>query len=163
MIVVGIIAIVMVIGIPAIYQAVHPDSMRKAVADVMEACSQARAQAILRGVTTEIRIDPLEGSIDVGIAPERKSFENDAPAAAAASPRAAGGSSFFHARLSRRMSIEMLDVNFQEYKESDEGRVQFHPNGTSDEFTLVLKSDQGEWRKITLEVTTALADLEIIR
>jgi hypothetical protein len=162
MIVVGIIAIVMVIGIPALYQAVHPDSMRKAVADVMEACSQARAQAILRGVTTEIRIDPLEGSIEVGIAPERKSFENDAPSDRASAP-AGGGSSFFHARLSRRMSIEMLDVNFQEYKESDEGRVQFHPNGTSDEFTLVLKSDQGEWRKITLEVTTALADIEFIR
>ena len=32
-----------------------------------------------------------------------------------------------------------------------------------DEFTLVLKSDQGEWRKITLEVTTALADIETIR
>lgn len=163
MIVVGIISLVMVVGIPAIYQAVHPDSMRKAVADVMEACSQARAQAIIRGTPTELRVDPIEGTIAVGVAPARKSFEAETSARQAGSVVAAGPG-FFHTRLSRRMSIEMLDVNFQEFKDAEEpARVHFYPNGTSDEFTIVLKSDQGEWRKISLEVTTALADIEIIR
>jgi hypothetical protein len=41
--------------------------------------------------------------------------------------------------------------------------VRFHPNSTSDEFTVVLRSDQEEWRKVSLEVTTALADMAVVR
>ena len=55
------------------------------------------------------------------------------------------------------VTIEMLDINLLEYNQSEYARVRFYPNGTCDELTLVLRSDQGEWRKITLEVTTGLA------
>jgi len=51
----------------------------------------------------------------------------------------------------------MLAVNFVEYKDAGEARVHFYPNGTCDDFTLILRSDQGEWRKISLEVATGLA------
>jgi hypothetical protein len=40
--------------------------------------------------------------------------------------------------------------------------VRFFANGTSDEMTLVLSSG-GEYRKITLEVTTALASVGNVR
>jgi hypothetical protein len=40
--------------------------------------------------------------------------------------------------------------------------VRFFANGTSDEMTLVLSS-AGEYRKITLEVTTALASVGNVR
>ena len=43
-----------------------------------------------------------------------------------------------------------------------EARVRFFANGTSDEMTLVLSSG-GEYRKITLEVTTALASAGNVR
>src|SRR2546423_14400471 len=52
MVVVAIIGIVITISIPTIYQQMHPESMRKAVSDVVEACSHARARAILNGVQT---------------------------------------------------------------------------------------------------------------
>jgi hypothetical protein len=56
----------------------------------------------------------------------------------------------------------MLDINLLEYKDADEARVRFFPNGTSDEMTLVLH-DGDQYRKITLEVTTGLASVEVMR
>ena len=53
--------------------------------------------------------------------------------------------------------LEMLDVNLLEYSQSEWTRVRFFPNGTSDEMTVILHSDKGEFRKITLEPTTGLA------
>ena len=61
--------------------------------------------------------------------------------------------------LSPSVRIEMLDVNFQEYKNSEVARVRFYANGTSDEFTMVLQGDNGEWRKISLELVTGLPDV----
>jgi len=40
--------------------------------------------------------------------------------------------------------------------------VHFYPNGTSDEFTIVLQA-QGGVRKISLECVTGLATVEVIR
>jgi hypothetical protein len=51
-------------------------------------------------------------------------------------------------------SIEMLDINLSEYRESEWARVRFYPNGMSDEMTLVLRSPKMEYKKITLEITT---------
>ena len=53
----------------------------------------------------------------------------------------------------------MLDVNFIEYKDAEEAHVRFFPNGTSDELTVILHSGT-EYRKITLEPTTGLANVE---
>jgi hypothetical protein len=54
----------------------------------------------------------------------------------------------------------MIDVNFVEHKELETARVRFHPNGTCDEFTLIVQDpEHDQWRKITLEVVTALADV----
>jgi hypothetical protein len=58
--------------------------------------------------------------------------------------------------------IEGLGINNFDYTDSDEARVRFFANGTSDEMTLVLSSG-GEYRKITLEVTTALASVGNVR
>ena len=57
----------------------------------------------------------------------------------------------------------MLDVNLMDQMEAPEARVRFFPNGTCDEFTLVLRSEKGEMRKITLESTTGLWDVEVLR
>ena len=48
------------------------------------------------------------------------------------------------------------DVNMQECKDFDTVKVRFFPNGTCDEMTLILRSKNNEWRRITLEITTAL-------
>ncbi len=167
MIVVAIMAVVLGMGIPAMFRAMDRGNMRAAVKDVMEACQQARAAAILTGTPYELLINP--GSKDFKVVPAATVSQVTAnivgpppdvlqPEKTAAPPPAAS----FSTQISQSISIEMLDVNFLEYKDAEEARVKFRPNGTSDEFTLVLRSDANEWRKISLEVTTGLADMEPI-
>jgi prepilin-type N-terminal cleavage/methylation domain-containing protein len=66
MVAVGIMAVIMTIAIPTLFQNMHPDSMRKAVKDVMTICSDARARAILDGATMEVRIRPGDRTFSVG-------------------------------------------------------------------------------------------------
>lgn len=78
------------------------------------------------------------------------------------SPPPSSGSGL-SSQLPEDITIEMLDVNLTEYREAESVRVRFFPNGTSDELTLVLRSQKNEWQKITVEVTTGLASAEPIR
>ncbi|MEO5803053.1 MAG: prepilin-type N-terminal cleavage/methylation domain-containing protein [Verrucomicrobiota bacterium] len=135
MIVVAIIGIIMAMGIPSIVRSMRKEGIRKAVSDLVEACSAARAAAILSGNTSDLVIHPQDGTIS-------------------------GGS--FSATLPENVWIEILGVNFIQFEEAEEARVHFYPNGTSDEFTIVLKSDEQKAQKISLEVVTGLADVEML-
>ncbi len=154
MVVASIMILILAMGIPSIYQMTTKKGMRRAVSDVLETCAHARAQAILRGQQVDLVFHPLERRFEVaGSAPpttDNPDFVVSAPAPAAAIPGLNGV-------IPEDVTIEMLDINLLEYNQSEYARVKFYPNGTCDELTLVLRSDQGEWRKITLEVTTALA------
>jgi prepilin-type N-terminal cleavage/methylation domain-containing protein len=140
MIVVGIIGLIMAAGAPTLYHALRREGYRKTVADIMEVCEAARARAILQGEITQVEFRPLERFCQVA---------------------GGGGGMLAHrAAIDENVVIEMLDVNLREYKDADVVYVRFFPNGTSDEMTLILRSDKNEWRKIALENTTALASLE---
>ncbi len=135
MIVIAITALVLAVGIPSIFRAAERDSLRSAVNGIVEACSMARAQAILSGQVQELVIRPLEGTVS---APGMTEV----------------------VVIPKNVTIELLGVNFVELQTAEDARVRFFPNGTSDEFTIVLRSDKNEWRKISLEPVTALADVE---
>lgn len=154
MLVVAILLIVMTMGMPAIYRSLKLEPLRQAASDVVEACSNARARAILQGGTMEVLIKAEDGQINV----------QPASGVAVAEAHASGASSpAFSARLGKDVGIAMLDVNLMDQMQASEARVRFFPNGTCDEFTLVLQSPKGEIRKITLEATTGLADVEVLR
>ncbi len=177
MVVVGIIALVLTISIPSIYRKLHPDSITKAVDDVMEACRYARGRAILEGTVTELVFRPADRTIEVvptgatgretadaggksevfspSDSGEVWRMEDRAPGSGG------GGGSIFTAKLSDRIIIEGLGINGLDYTEDEVSRVRFFPNGTSEEMSLILLSDRNERRNITLEVVTALADVEI--
>jgi prepilin-type N-terminal cleavage/methylation domain-containing protein len=158
MVVVGLMGILLAMGIPSILKVLKREGMRKAVNDVIEVCGNARARAIFSGTETEVVFYPLERRFQVsGGGGVRRAEDSEGEA----SPPAAD--SGLAAELPESISIEMLDINLLEYRESETARVRFFPNGTSDELTLILRSDKNEWRKIWLEVTTGLADWENIR
>ena len=69
MIVVAIIGLVAMIGVPAIYHAMHPESLSTAVNDVVDACAKARARAIWESAPVELRINPQNGHFEVVNAP----------------------------------------------------------------------------------------------
>jgi hypothetical protein len=166
LVVVAIVGIIVTMAIPSIYRQLHPESMQKAVNDVMEACHEARAHSILNGVVTELVIRPPDKQIEVvvGASGDTEGNRLSSPDVAGKEWRTsggrAGGGSIFTARLSDKITIEGLGINGYDWTEDEVASVHFYPNGTCDEFSIVLLSDKNERRNITLEVVTALADVE---
>jgi prepilin-type N-terminal cleavage/methylation domain-containing protein len=168
MLVVAIMGVVLAMGYPALKEAIHRAPLNQAVKDTMEGCRLARARAILKGAPAELRIYAGDGRIEVVDAPPDASPGDDPlPTAEAAPTRAAivvpddenKPKGAFSAQLPESVAIEAIGVNFVDLQNADVARVRFYANGTSDEFTLVFLAD-GERRKITLEVVTALASVE---
>lgn len=167
MIVIGIMGMIMSIGLPSFLNMLSKDTMRQAVSDVMEICSEARAQAIIRGVPSVLRFDVQTRTFSVvnlaapAQLPGAMGEFADAPPDAAP---AASGKSALTKHIPEDLVIEMLAVNFQEFKDEDEARVRFYPNGTCDEFTIVLQWPEKQfYRKISLDIITSLPDVDIIK
>ncbi len=182
MVVVAIMGIVMTIAIPTLYRALHPDSMQKAVDDITEACKTARASAILGGAPMDLVFRAEDAQISVQ--PSRGGRSGGGEGAGAVTEvehrrnqgvdyavfhkqSGSGGQSgssvggYTPRRMSERIAIELMEVNFQDQMDFAEARVQFHPNGTCDEFRMVIyRPDTGERRLLKLEVVTGLLDVE---
>ncbi|HXF11292.1 MAG TPA: prepilin-type N-terminal cleavage/methylation domain-containing protein [Desulfuromonadaceae bacterium] len=151
MMVVAIIGLVMAMAVPAILSVTHEGPLRKSVNDVIEICSRTRAQAILGDQTMTVTFHP-----------QTKEISTTARADPAQLTTRMGNAPTISTTLDASVAIAMLDINLGDYGASDEARVRFFPNGTSDELTIVLVS-AGEYRKISLEPTTALASVEVIK
>src|SRR5437763_534906 len=65
MIVVAIMGIILAMGIPMVYQLRHEAPLRKAVRDVIEVCSQARALAILQSKAVPVIFHPREHRLEI--------------------------------------------------------------------------------------------------
>ena len=65
MVVVGIIGMVLAMGAPTLYHFLHKEGFRKSVGNMMDACSTARARAILSQTTAELVFRPLQRSCEV--------------------------------------------------------------------------------------------------
>ncbi len=162
MIVVGIVAIIMAMGLPSFAKLYRKGPMRQAMSDVQEACGKARSEAIVKGVTVELRIDPKARRLSVaGVG--AGSVEVDPFAKELGTGGATEAVTGFSATLAEDIVIELLAVNLNEVTDEGEVGVRFYPNGTADEFWLVLRSGEGEVRKFSLEVTTGLVQLEVIK
>jgi Tfp pilus assembly protein FimT len=159
MIVVGIMGIMLTIGVPIVYKVWHRAPINQAVTDTVEVLSNARARAILQGREMDVMFHPKEGRLEIKGAGD-STAANKGPVTAGF---AAGVGSGTSARYSDRILIEMLDINKlpHDFRDDDEAMIRFFPDGTCDELSLVLVSDQNERREITLEITTSLASVEV--
>ena len=156
MIVVALMGLIATMAIPSIYQIGKKEGMRRAVSDLIEVCSNARAQAILRGAAVDVIFHPLERRFEVSAVTASPASPDSEGGAAKAAPPPSPGTGLAGV-IPDDIVLEMLDVNLLEYNQSEWTRVRFYPNGTSDEMTVVFHSDKGDFRKITLEPTTGLA------
>lgn len=137
MVVIAIIATILMAAFPTLYSFVHKQGFRKTLSDVLDTCRSARAEAIMHDTTATLVFHPKELTCD-------------------ASEEGGGHGVWAHSAKFENCTIEMLDVNLREFKDQPVATVRFFPNGTSDEMTLVLRSDKGEYRTIALEITTGL-------
>jgi prepilin-type N-terminal cleavage/methylation domain-containing protein len=152
MMVVAIIGLLMATAVPAILSATREGPLRKAVNDVVEICSHARAQAILQGQTMTVVFHPRLRQVAL----------SSGTAVSAPSTRK-GHAAVNSAEFDSSVTIEGLGINNFDYTDSDGGAfVRFFANGTSDQMTLVLSSG-GEYRKIMLEEITGLAYVRDVR
>ena len=161
MVVVAVMGLVMAMGIPAISSGLKQEGMRKAVNSVVEACGQARAQAIITGGPVALHFHPKDRRMDVGAASQASGSPVDA-----GNPNTAGGPGIkaFTAQWPENVTLEMLDVNLREFKEEEEAEVTFYPNGTCDELTVIFHGmKDNAWRKISTEITTGLTSVDNVR
>jgi prepilin-type N-terminal cleavage/methylation domain-containing protein len=166
MIVVAIMAIAMTMSVPIVYKTWHKAPLRKAVTDVVEVCSNARARAIMSGADTTVVFHPREGRLGLGAAPAPKTTTGaDLPAAVAANVPAAiapptHAGSGTSAQLSDQVIIYLLDINMSgiEYRDAESATVRFHPNGTADEMKMIL-FDGHDYIGIETEITTGLVNV----
>jgi prepilin-type N-terminal cleavage/methylation domain-containing protein len=171
LVVVAIIAVVMTLSIPFVHSAIGGGKgMTKAVKDVQEACSHARARAILQQTTTELVIHPRDGAFEIGVAsgPAINGMARmDSPGVSGQEWRmperhstSGGASDGFSVKLPDNVRIEGLRVNGEDWSEDPVARVRFYPNGTCDEMFVVMNDDKNQLRGIWLEVVTGLPELE---
>jgi len=166
MMVVGILGMVLVMGMPAFIQAIKRNPLRQAVSDIEEACTRARAAAILAGSPMELVIRAEGGQLS--IVPTRDDNAGQAAAdqkaveAEPATDKAASQAPSFSARFDENVAVTLLYVNLKDQMQAEETRVHFYPNGTSDEFTVIVQAGNGV-RKVSLECVTALATVEVIQ
>ncbi len=159
MIVVGIMGIVMTMSVPLVYKVWRKAPMRKAVAAVVEVCSNARARAIMSGTMTEVVFHPKVNRLEIagGSGAAHPAAEVGGASVANVAPASGSGTS---AQLPEDVIIYLLDINMSgvEYRDADEARVRFYPNGVADEMRMIL-FDGHEYVGIELETTTGLANV----
>ncbi len=163
MVVVSIALLVLGWGVPNMLRTIEKQGVTKAVFDLMEGCKQARAYAIMSGHPAELTIRAEDGQMTVRKARGPRLMRQSGGEAVGVSM--SGQTSVekklkgFSAALADDVAVELLDVNFIDQMQFSEGIVRFYPNGTSDEFTIVLRVDD-EWRKVSLDPITAIAAME---
>ncbi len=165
MMVVAIMGLMMAMSVPAILRTMHQEPLRKAVNDVLNICSHARAQAILHGVTTTVVFHPQSGDVMLASIAPTNSADGFAPPDAPTgetTTTASNGSALNSTHFDDSIAIDMLDINLSKCKEASQALVRFFPDGTSDEMTLIIHAGD-QYRKITLEVTTGLASAATIQ
>ncbi|HEY6563396.1 MAG TPA: prepilin-type N-terminal cleavage/methylation domain-containing protein, partial [Pirellulaceae bacterium] len=173
MVVVGIMALVVAIGIPFMANVINGGKgLGRAVRDVQEVCGNARALAILQQTTAELRIRPREGTFEVGTA-----STGNAVLGRMSSPDVKGNEWRMQDRQSsstggtegRTTSLTLpegviirgIGLNGWDWSDDPVVPVRFYRDGTSDEMSILLeKLDTGEQRNVFLEVVTGLADFE---
>ncbi len=162
MIVIAIIGLIAAMGVPSIFQAVRKEGMRRAVSDVQQLLGDARARAIYSGRTVRAVFHPAEKRLEMANAPT-DAASGPLAAAPADNPAATPPSSPLPVSqnsivLPDNVDIAMLDIDMLDRGGDETASVDFYPNGTSQELTLVLHCGD-EWEKITLEFSTALASV----
>lgn len=162
MLVVGIVGIVLAMGLPSIVRTVQRNPLQQSLNDVVEALSHARAQAILRGRPAEMVLDG-DGHVTVTLRPRTRTPQPGTAIVPGTEDLPSGA--IFRAQLGADVRMTFIGVNLVnlvDLQQATEARVRFHPNGTSDDFTLVLEDDHGA-RKIELDPITGLTEVTFIR
>jgi prepilin-type N-terminal cleavage/methylation domain-containing protein len=159
MIVIAIIAIVASAGVPLMTRAMNKDQLAKAVNDVLEGCKLARDRAILQNRPYDFVIRAkTENQWEMNVEPTKI---KDAGTVGASTSTGGGKEApsligDFPREFGRDVAFELIYVNLVDVMAASEARVRFYPNGTADEFTVVMNA-HGKSRTIKVDIITGAA------
>jgi prepilin-type N-terminal cleavage/methylation domain-containing protein len=165
-----LVSVLMFVALPR-FAGVAKSPMARALSDLEEAFTEARARAILGNRPMQVVIYGAAGEILVEPAPEgvmgatngvrMASFE----AFRGIGPEAAANRAPFHARLHEEVAFRRLTVNSRDMMTAELAAIRFFPNGTSDamEGELSHLRNSAQLKRLTLEVMTARLDIEDLR
>jgi prepilin-type N-terminal cleavage/methylation domain-containing protein len=169
MLVVGIMAIVLAMGLPAMVRVLDREPLRQAVSDVVEALSHARALAILQGRPSEMAINgDYHLSVRLAPVPVRSPLPMETePEWSTAEPGAESSSgATFEAALGEDIMVTSLRLNdgpnLVQVPDVGEVRIRFFPNGTCDDFEMDFEDATGA-RRIKLDPVTGFPDVVSVR
>lgn len=154
MMVIGLIAIMFTVAIPAFTRDYNRRPMKVATEQLIELLNTVRREAIINGMTAELRVDPQAYTFDV----VSRGALTSTPGMQGRLTRG-----LYHLKLPDEIGIELIAVNFELLKDADSAVARFYANGTCEEFTVVIRSLQGEFRKISVDPITSRTDYEVIR
>ena len=158
MMVIGLIAVMFTVGIPTFTSARNQRPMRIATEELMELLNTARAQAIIRGVTVELQINPQEYTFNVVATGDSTEIVQRVESGSRDTTRGR-----FSVKLPPEVGIELVDVNYVPYIDEEHAVLKFYSNGTSEEFSVVIRSLRGEYRRLFVDPITSRADYEVLR
>lgn len=162
-------ALMMMIAIPALRAAQKPPLVR-ATNDLLEACREARARAVLTGRpmqvaivvndrTTELQVEPAPTRefIPMQATAERVLPANTTVSEAKAKP-------MFHAEFPDDVAFRTLIINLSDAMADNNGAaaIRFFPNGTCDALDAELQWRRLDIRRITSELVTGLINVEAV-
>lgn len=181
-------ALLMLTTIPAV-RAMQKPPLVRGVNDFVEACRQARAQAILGNRAMQVVIHNGGSAIGVEPAPvldptamafaqsPAATPSGGEPAVAFLSDLGSGNSveapastsmnSFapkaFSAAFADGVAFERLIVNLRDQMQEETAQIRFYPNGTCDQLDAILAFERRELQHLTLEVITGQATVSSVR
>ena len=169
MVVVLIGAVIMGVAIPNFARKAMKDPLNQATTDLLDAFREARSRAVLGNRPMQVLITAGEGIIHVEPYqprdPEFAPIEDESdtvPTAEINSSSTASPESkpLFSAHMNPEVAFRTLVVNTHDRLADPLTVVRFYPNGTCDQFEAVLAWPRKGERKVSLEVTTSLAEVE---
>jgi prepilin-type N-terminal cleavage/methylation domain-containing protein len=156
MIVLMIVGIVASAGIPMIWKAMEKDQMAKAMHDVLEGAKLARDRAILHNRPFDFVIKVhAENEVEMDV--ESAKIKDPSGLAFAGSDQTFKEPGSLMGKFPRKLGsdviVRMVDINFIDHMQAGEARVRFFPNGTCDEFSLILEHHSLQ-RQIRADIIT---------
>lgn len=169
MVVVLIGAVIMGVAIPNFARKAMKTPLNQATTDLLDAFREARSRAVLGNRPMQVLITAGEGIIHVEPYQPRdpefapiEDVSDTAPPGEISSPPTASQESkpLFSAHMNSEVAFRTLVVNTHDRMADPLTVVRFYPNGTCDQFEAVLTWPGKGERKVSLEVTTSLAEVE---
>jgi len=159
MMVVGLIVIMFTVAIPTFARAHNQRAIKVVTEELMETLHTARAQAIIRGATMEVRIHPQDYTFTIAGTGQSSELEQRVSSDSADTRRGR-----FSMNLGTDVRIELLRINSEDLEEAEDTvAMRFYSNGTADAFHLLVSSVQGDMRKFSVDPITGRADYEVFK